>query len=379
MIRRPPRSTLFPYTTLFRSPDRGARPGRAAARAPDRRILQHGAHPAIGRDLRGADSGLVRDMKRPLVFLLALGVGIGGATVRAQSNVTRIIVPFGAGGVQDILARAIGAELGTALGRNVIVENRTGAGGTIGTVSVAKAAPDGHTLILSAASHTINGSLYAKLPYDPIRDFTGVAHIGTVEYVLMVSAGLPAKTVKEFIDYAKAIRERLNYATAGSGTATHLSMAYFAGLAGIDMVHVPYKATNEAVNEVVAGRSHAVIAANIGALGFVKDARVRMLGVTSAKRSKFLPELPTIAESGVPGYEFDSWLGLLGPAGIPVSTVERINAAVAGLLKDPVILDRLAKQGIEAKALSPEAFNALLRADFVKMAKVVKASGARVD
>jgi tripartite-type tricarboxylate transporter receptor subunit TctC len=318
-------------------------------------------------------------MKRPLVFLLALGLGISGATLRAQSKVTRIIVPFGAGGVQDILARAISAELGTALGRSVIVENRTGAGGTIGTASVAKAAPDGHTLILSAASHTINASLYAKLPYDAIRDFTGVAHIGTVEYVLMVSSALPASTVREFVDYAKANPGRLNYTTAGSGTATHLSMAYFASLAGIDMVHVPYKATNEAVNEVVAGRSHAVIAANIGALGFVKDARVRMLGVTSAKRSKFLPELPTLAEAGVAGYEFDSWLGLLGPAGIPRPTLERINVAVGILLKDPVILDRLAKQGIEPQALNPEAFNALLRADLVKMAKVVKASGARID
>ena len=315
-------------------------------------------------------------MIRSLIpFVLALAA----TAAAAQSTVTRIVVPFGAGGVQDILARAISAELGAALGQKLIVENRTGAGGTIGTASVAKAASDGHTLILAAASHTINGSLYAKLPYDPIGDFTGVAHIGTVGYVLMVSAALAARTVAEFVDYARANPGRLNYATAGNGSATHLSMAYFAGLAGIDLVHVPYKATNEAVNEVLAGRSHAVIAANIGALGFVRDARVRMLGVTSAKRSKFLPELPTIAESGVPGYEFDSWLGLLGPAGIPVSTVERINAAVAGLLKDPVILDRLAKQGIEPKALSPEAFNALLRADFAKMARVVKASGARVE
>jgi tripartite-type tricarboxylate transporter receptor subunit TctC len=195
----------------------------------------------------------------------------------------------------------------------------------------------------------------------------------------MANAGLPARTVAEFVDYARANPGKLNYSTAGSGSATHLSMAYFAALAGIDMVHVPYKATNEAINEILAGRSHAVIAANIGALGFVKDARVRMLGVTSAKRSKFLPELPTIAESGVPGYEFDSWLGLLGPAGIPVSIVERINAAVAALLKDPVILDRLAKQGIEPRPLSPGAFNALLRADFAKMARVVKASGARVE
>lgn len=312
-------------------------------------------------------------------LLVALCLLAAGPAVAQSSGVTRIVVPFGAGGVQDILARAIAPELGAAIGRSVIVENRTGAGGTIGTAVVAKAAPDGHTLILAAASHTINASLYAKLPYDPIRDFTGVAHLGTVEYVLMISTELLAKSVQEFVEYAKANPGRLNYATAGSGTATHLSMAYFAGLAGLDMVHIPFKATNEAIGEVVAQRAQAVIAANIGALPFAADARVRMLAVTSAKRSKFLPELPTIAESGVPGYEFDSWLGLLGPAGIPKATLDQLNAAVAVLLKDPVILDRLAKQGIEPRALEPEAFNALLRADAAKMARVVKISGARVE
>ncbi|HEX4797802.1 MAG TPA: tripartite tricarboxylate transporter substrate binding protein [Burkholderiales bacterium] len=318
-------------------------------------------------------------MRRLLALLLALGLGLIGTTARAQGNVTRIVVPFGAGGVQDILARAISPELGAALGRSVIVENRAGAGGTIGTASVAKAAPDGHTLILAAASHTINGSLYASLPYDPIGDFTGIAHIGTSGYVLMIGAALPANTVAEFVSYARANPGKLNYATAGNGSATHLSMAYLAGLAGLDMVHVPYKATGEAVNEVLAGRAHAVIAANIGALPFAKDARVRMLGVTSARRSKFLPELPTIAESGVPGYEFDTWFGLLGPAATPKAAVESINAAMATLLRDPPILDRLAKQGVEPQALSPDAFNALLRADFARMAKVVKASGARID
>jgi tripartite-type tricarboxylate transporter receptor subunit TctC len=309
--------------------------------------------------------------------LLACVLALGASAAWAQ-GVTRIIVPFAAGGVQDILARAVGSELGTAIGQTVIVENRTGAGGTIGTGLVAKAPPDGHTLILAAASHTINGSLHAKLPYDPIRDFSGVAHIGTVEYVLMINPKIPAKTVREFVDYARANPGKLNYSTAGLGTATHLSMAYFASLAGIDIVHVPFKGTNEAVNEVLAGRADAVIAANIGALAFVGDPRIRMLGVTSAKRSKFLPELPVIAES-VPGYEFDSWLGLLGPAGMPRATVDRINLAVASLLRDPVILERLAKQGIEPQALSPEAFDALLRADFEKMARIVKASGARVE
>jgi tripartite-type tricarboxylate transporter receptor subunit TctC len=313
-------------------------------------------------------------MRRALPALV-LALAANAAVAQA---VTRIIVPFAAGGVQDILARAISSELGTAIGGTVIVENRAGAGGTIGTALVAKSPPDGHTLVLAAASHTINGSLHAKLPYDPIRDFSGIAHIGTVEYVLMINPRIPAKTVREFVAYAKAHPGKLNYSTAGLGTATHLSMAYFASLAGIDMVHIPFKGTNEAVNEVLAGRADAVIAANIGALPYFLDARIRMLAVTSAKRSKFLPELPPIAD-GVPGYEFDSWLGLLGPAGIPRATVDQLNLAVAALLRDPVILERLAKQGIEPQALSPEAFDALLRADFDKMARVVRASGARVE
>ena len=287
-------------------------------------------------------------------------------------------MPFAAGGVQDILARAINAELGAQLGRNVIVENRPGAGNTIGTAFVAKAPPDGNTLILAAASHTISGSLYAKLAYHPINDFTAVAHIGTVDYVLMTTSTIPAKSVAEFVAYARANPGKLNYASAGNGSATHLAMAYFASLAGIELVHVPFKATGEAINEVLAGRAHAVIAANIGALAFVKDERVRMLASTGSHRSKFV-QLPTVAESGVPGYVFDSWLGLLAPAATPRPVVESINAAMEKLLREPVILERLAKQGIEPQALGVDAFNALLREDFAKMAKVVKASGARID
>jgi tripartite-type tricarboxylate transporter receptor subunit TctC len=171
----------------------------------------------------------------------------------------------------------------------------------------------------------------------------------------------------------------MNYATAGVGSATHLSMAYFNGLAGIDVVHIPLKATGEAINEVISGRAQAVIAASIGALAFTKDSRIRLLGVTSLKRSKYLPELPSIAESGLPGYEFDSWFGLLGPAATPVAEATRINAAMAKLLKDPVILERLDKQGIEPRALSNPDFGKLLAADHVRMAAVVKASGAKID
>jgi tripartite-type tricarboxylate transporter receptor subunit TctC len=309
---------------------------------------------------------------------LLLVLGLVASTAGAQT-VTRIVVPFAAGGVQDIVARSFNAELGAALGRSVIVENRSGAGGTIGTGHVAKAAPDGQTLILAAASHTIAGSLYAKLPYDPLKDFTPIAHIGNVDYVLMSSTTIPPKTVAEFVAYGKQNPGKLNYATAGNGSATHLSMAYFAAMAGLDMVHVPFKATGEAVNEVLAGRAHVVIAANIGAIPFARDSRVRMLGSTGTKRSKFLPDLPTVDESGVPGYAFDSWIGLLGPAGLPRAQVDAVSAAVAKLLKDPVILERLDKQGVVPQAMTPEAFASLLRADFAKMAKVVKASGARID
>ena len=319
---------------------------------------------------------MVRNLIRTV---LALVLALAATSASAQHGVVRVVVPFAAGGVQDVLARSFNAELGTLLGRSVIVENRTGAGGTIGNASVAKAPPDGHTLLLAGASHTITGSLYATLPYHPIDDFTGVAHIGSVDYVLMTSAEVPAKSLKEFIAYSKSNPGKLNYASAGNGSATHLSMAYLASLTGLDMVHVPLKSTAEAINEVIAGRAHAVIASNIGALPFARDPRVRMLGVTGSKRSRFLAELPTLAESGAAGYEFDSWLGLLGPAGMPKAVVDQLNAAMATLLKDPRILERLARQGIEPRPLSPDAFNALLRADFAKMARVVKISGARID
>src|SRR5258706_11526228 len=230
-------------------------------------------------------------------------------------TVTRIVVPFAAGGVQDIIARSLGNELGAQLGRTVIVENRTGAGGTIGNASVAKSTPDGTTLLLAAASHTITGHVYAKLPYHPIRDFTAIAHIGNVDYVLMVNGDLPAKSVVEFLKYAKENPGKLNYASAGNGSATHLSMAYFASLAGIAMVHIPFKATNEAVQEGLTGRAHAVMASTSGALPFAKDARVRLLGVSRAKRPRFAPELPTIAERGPDCSAVDSWIGILGPAG----------------------------------------------------------------
>ena len=309
----------------------------------------------------------------------ASGVTLASGKLAAQGRTVRVVVPFAAGGVQDILARSISNELRAALGQTVVVENRPGAGGTVGTGAVAKAEADGTVMVLAAASHNIAASLYPKLAYDPLKDFTPLAHIGTASYVLMIHPSIPARTVAEYIAYAKANPGKLNYATAGNGSATHLSMAYFNGLAGIDVVHVPLKATGEAINEVISGRAHAVIAASIGALAFANDSRLRLLGSTSPERSKFLPTLPTIAESGLPGYQFDSWFGLLGPAGIPAAEADRVNAAIGQLLRDPAILERLDRQGVEPRAMSNADFAKLLAADAKRMASVVKTSGAKID
>ena len=296
------------------------------------------------------------------------------ASAQPGGKVMRIVVPFAAGGAREVLARTFYSELGAALGATAIIDNRPGAGGAIGTASVAKAAPDGQTLIFAASSHNVTALLGANPTYDPIRDFAGAANIGMQSYVLMASAAVPAKTVAEFVKYAKANPGRLNYASAGHGSSSHLAMAYFANLAGLDMVHIPFKSTADANNDVLAARSHALIVPNVGAIPFVKDERMQLLGVTSLRRSAFLPGIPPVSES-VPGYEFASWFGLLAPAKTPKAAIERINAAVAKLLRDPVILGRLANQGVEPRPLSPEAFDRLIREDYEDMAKVVKAVG----
>ena len=312
---------------------------------------------------------------------LTTGLALSAAAASAQGNskIIRIVVPFAAGGVQDLLARALSTEFGVALGQTVIIDNKPGAGGTVGTGFVAKAASDGGIMVLAAASHNIAGSLYTKLNYDPQKDFVPMAHIGTADYVLMIHPDVPAKTASEYIRYAKANPGKMNYATAGIGSATHLSMAYFNGLAGIDVVHIPLKATGEAINEVVSGRAQAVIAASIGALAFAKDSRIRLIGVTSPKRSRYLPDVPTIAESGLPGYQFDSWFGLLGPVATSASEINRINTAMAAVLRDPIVLARLDKQGIEPLAMGNPDFSRLLATDYKRMAEVVRTSGAKVD
>ena len=301
------------------------------------------------------------------------------APAGAQDRTVRIIVPFAAGAVQDTLARSFNTELGAALGQTVIVEDKAGAGGTIGTALVAKAPPDGQTLVMAAASHVIARYLYGKIPYDPIGSFAPAAYAGLASYVLMVPADLPVSGVADFIRLVKAAPGKYNYASAGNGSATHLSMASFAGMAGLEMEHIPTKSTGEAVMEILSGRSQAVIAASIAALGYQQDKRVKLLAVTSAERSQFLPQVPTVAESGLPGYEFTSWFGLLAPAGTPAPVLDRLQNAMAGLLKDPDMLARLARQGIEPAILTNAQFAEVLRKSDAQMAEVVRKSGATVQ
>ena len=307
-------------------------------------------------------------------WLLLLLVSVAHAQDFPQRAPIEITVLFPAGSSADVTARMLADGMSRQLNQRVLVVNRPGAGGAIGTTSVAKAPPDGHTLLFAASSHNVTALLASNPPYDPINDFAPVANIGMQSYVLMTSAELPARTVGELVAQAKAKPGALNYASPGHGSSGHLAMAYFAKVAGVKMVHIPFKSTQDATNDVLAGRSQALIVPNVGAMPFVKDTRIRLLGVTSPKRSHFLPDVAAIAET-LPGYAFESWFGLLAPARTPAAIIDGINAEINKLLRNPTILQRLAAQGVDPRPLSPEQFGKLIRADYEAMAAVVKAVG----
>lgn len=315
--------------------------------------------------------------RNTLLALALAAAGMGAA--HADQRVIRIVVPYGTGAVQDTIARGIGDELGKALDASIMIENRAGAGGTVGTAQVARAKPDGNTLVLAAASHNIAGYLYKNLSYDPGKDFTGVAYIGNTGYIILASASLNTRNTAELIQAVKAKPGAYDYASAGNGSASHLGMASFLTAAGAQMQHIPMKSTGDAVTELLAGRVQAVTAATIGVTAYRNDPRVTFLAYTGKTRSRFAPDLPTVAESGLPGYAFDSWLGLLAPAGISAADRDQINAAVNKVLADPKVQARLASLGVEAEAKSAAQFQELLNADFEAAGKVVAASGARVE
>jgi len=319
--------------------------------------------------------------------IVALPIACWVGTVQAQGadpgrypvRPIRIVVPFAAGGPIDATIRLIADKAKDQLG-TIVIENRPGAGGGIGVDLVAKAPPDGLTLgVAAVAMHAINPWLYSKLPYDPIKDFVGVSYLGNSGYVIAAPGGLGVNTLADYVKLAKGKPGQFNYASAGNGSATHLGMAYFLAKAGLDMQHIPMKSTGDAVNEVVAGRAQGVTTSLIGIAGFKGDARIKPLAYTGTQRSRFMPELPTVAEAGVPGYKFDSWFGLLAPAGTPRAEIDRINNAMAKVMADPAVQERFVRLGVEAGTLSPDEFQKLLRADYEQAAALVKASGAKLD
>ena len=317
--------------------------------------------------------------RRQMLMAALLSAGLGRAFAQSSGNVSRIIVPFAAGGAREMPARAIQQELSQETGQNWIIESKPGAGGAIGTSFVSKAAPDGRTLLMAASSHFVTSAMGARPFYEPVKEFAPVANIGNQSYVLMVNAGVPAKTAAEFIQYAKSKPGVLNYNSAGVGSSTHLTMAYFAKTADLDMVHVPYKGTAEAVTDVSGGRGNAVIVPTAGVGVYLQDTRLRIIGITSKRRSALLPNVPTLAESGLSGFHFESWFGLLAPAATPIAIQEKLNAAVNKIIVNKDVKERLLALGMESPQLNLEAFNKVFLADRDLMTRIVKETGITRD
>ena len=325
-------------------------------------------------------------MRLTLRFAALLLAALGAGTAFAQGAASypgkpiRIVVPFPAGGTTDILARAVGNDMHKAWGQAVVVENRPGAGGNLGSDVVAKAAPDGYTLLVGAVSpQAINVSLYPKMPYDVMRDFAHITLIAAVPNLLEVHPSVPVKTVKELIDLAKSKPGKLSYASSGNGTSIHLSAELFKTMAGVDMLHIPYKGSAPAVTDLLAGQVQLMFDNLPSSIAQVKAGKLRPIAVTTLKRSPALPDVPTIAESGLPGYDASSWFGMHAPAGTPKDIIGKIHAVVTKSLHTPEMMERLSTQGAQPVGNTPEEFTEFLRVEIAKWAKVVKASGARID
>ena len=317
---------------------------------------------------------------RVFVAAIIASFSFGALAQPYPSKPTRLIVPYPPGGSADILARAIGAKLGDQLGQPVVIDNRPGAGTIIGTEATAKAAPDGYTVMLgTVSSHAINPALNAKLPFDPVKDFTPVSLVASIPFVMLVHPSLPAETVQELIALARARPGQLNYASAGNGTSNHLAGELFKSMTGIDMVHVPYKGSAPALTDLLAGQVPVMFDLALTALPHVRSGAARGLAVTSKERSPVAPKLPTVAESGVPGYEVSAWFGVFAPAGVPPAATQRLNAELVKVMRQPAVRARLASQGADALSSTPEAFSAYLKDEIGKWAKVVKASGMKLD
>ena len=319
-----------------------------------------------------------------IVSTAIMGTGLlAGASVFAQAYPTKpvtIVVPFAAGGTTDILARIIGQALTAELGQSVIVDNRAGAGGNIGGQAAAKATPDGYTLFMgTVGTHAINASLYKKMPFDPIKDFAPLSRVANVPNLLVANPNQPFKSVKDLIAYAKANPGKVNFGSSGNGSSIHLSGELFKSLAKVDMVHVPYKGSAPAVTDLL-GNQIAIMFDNLpSVIPHVRSGKLRAIAITTAKRSPELPDVPTIAEAGVPGYEAMSWFGLLAPAATPAPVLAKLSGALAKVLANPEVKKKIVDQGGEPVNETPAQFAAFIQSESVKWGKVVKSSGASLD
>jgi tripartite-type tricarboxylate transporter receptor subunit TctC len=295
------------------------------------------------------------------------------------SKPVRIVVPYPPGGVTDILTRLIGQKLTDSWKQQVIIDNRAGGSGNIGAELVVRSPSDGYTLLSASTVHTVNPSLYPKLGYDPLKDFTPIMLLAQVANVLVVHPSLPVKTLKEFIAVAKQRPDQLHYSSAGNGSAPHLTAEMFKTMTGTRMVHVPYKGAAPAMADLLAGHVMLTFATAPSGVPLVQQGRLRALGVSSAQRMPALPEVPTIAEAGVTGYEAVGWNGLVGPAGMRPAVVNAINADVTRILKTREVHQRLVGLGLEPRTSTPVELSGFLKEEVAKWAKVVKDSGARVD
>lgn len=322
-------------------------------------------------------------MRYPRLLAVALAASAALPTVAAAQQypvkAIRFIVPFAPGGPTDIMSRALAEKLTARLGQQIVVDNRGGAGGSIGTAIAARSTPDGYTIVIGhIGTLAINVSLYPRLEYDPVKDFAPISMIATLPLGLFVNANVPVKSVAELVALAKAKPGQINFGSAGNGSATQMAGAMFKTMAGIDIVHVPYKGNAASLVDLVAGRVQMMFSNLLTTAPHVKAGRLRAIAISTAKRSQQAPDLPTIAESGVPGYDYAPWYGILAPAGTPRAIVMRLSREIGQIINTPEMKERFRKQGIDLVTSTPEAFAELIRREIPKWREIVKKSGAHV-
>jgi tripartite-type tricarboxylate transporter receptor subunit TctC len=313
------------------------------------------------------------------VTLGLIGAAGGAAAQQYPNKPIKLVVPFPPAGATDVLGRAIAQKMSEGLGQPVVVENRPGAGSTIGSDMVAKATPDGYTLLLASGSIAIAANLYSKLSFDVIRSFTPISMVGHVPHMLVVHPSLPANSVKELIALAKSKPGYLNAASQGNGTLSHLELEMFKGAAGIDMVHVPYKGSSNVMPDLLAGNVSVFFDSVPSSMPMVKKGQLKALGVVSAKRLPQSPEIPTVGEAGLPGFDVKNWFGVLAPAGTPKEIVQLLNAEIGKIVTSPELVQRLADQGVILESSSAEQLTTLMKSDLAKWAKVVKEANVRIN